>query len=111
MIYSTGSKIIIRPEEGFIVVLVLLLWIGAIGLFIHRWGKIRMLEPYIPKFEQESHRPSCVLSNLETITTAKRMSLGLSQLTALQINGGSVGPSWNPHQIGVGRGIITLTFF
>lgn len=102
--HSTGSKIIIRPEEAFIVILVLLLWIGAIGLFIHRWGKIRMLEPYIPKFElePESHRPSCVLSNLETITTAKRMSLGLSQLTTLQFNG--VGPSWNPNGVGIGRG-------
>ncbi|KAL0268001.1 UNVERIFIED_CONTAM: hypothetical protein PYX00_010103 [Menopon gallinae] len=60
---STGSpqtKIIVRTEEVVIVTLVLVLWIAAIALFFNRWGKIRMLEPYQPKFIQQ-HRPSCPL--------------------------------------------------
>jgi Domain of unknown function (DUF4808) len=75
-VYSlAGSKIIVRPEEALIVILVLILWIGAISLFFHRWGKIRMLEPYTPKFEEARHRPSCPLTTLEAVAT-KRMSLG-----------------------------------
>ncbi|KAK0091407.1 hypothetical protein PV326_003277 [Microctonus aethiopoides] len=33
---------------------------GAIALFFNRWGKIRMLEPYQPKFQQQ-HRASCAV--------------------------------------------------
>ena len=29
------------------------MWIGAITLFFHRWGKIRMLLPYQPVFKEE----------------------------------------------------------
>ncbi|KAL0883323.1 hypothetical protein ABMA27_016733 [Loxostege sticticalis] len=36
-----------------IVVMVLLVWIGAIALFFNRWGKIRMLLPYQPDYKQE----------------------------------------------------------
>lgn len=50
---------------------------GAIGLFVHRWGKIRNCEPYAPKFEAEDHRGSCHdQSNLIN----KRMSMS-SKLT------------------------------
>jgi len=56
----TEPKVIVRPEEALIVILALLLWVGAIALFFNRWGKIRMLEPYQPKFE-EKHRTSCPL--------------------------------------------------
>ena len=31
-------------------VFVLLLWVGAIALFYHQWGKINGLEPYQPDF-------------------------------------------------------------
>lgn len=51
------NAVIVRAEEVLIVVLVLLLWAAAIALFFNRWGKIRMLEPYQPKFQQ--HRQSC----------------------------------------------------
>lgn len=44
-------------------VLVLMIWVAAIALFFNRWGKIRMLEPYQPKFQQ-AHRPSCPLAPL-----------------------------------------------
>ncbi|XP_044733769.1 uncharacterized protein LOC123296372 [Chrysoperla carnea] len=60
--------IIVRAEEVLLVVLVLMIWVAAIALFFNRWGKIRMLEPYQPKFEQQAaaggpggagHRSSC----------------------------------------------------
>ncbi len=44
----------VRGEEVAIVVLVLVLWAAAIALFINRWGKIRLMEPYQPYFEQEA---------------------------------------------------------
>lgn len=62
-IISEGPVIIVRAEEVLLVVLVLTLWVAAIALFFNRWGKIRMLEPYQPKFQQ-SHRPSCPLAPL-----------------------------------------------
>ncbi|CAL7950227.1 unnamed protein product [Xylocopa violacea] len=52
------GAVIVRAEEALIVILVLLLWAAAIALFFNRWGKIRMLEPYQPKFQQQ-HRQSC----------------------------------------------------
>lgn len=58
------GPIVIRTEEVLIVVFVLVLWAGAIALFFNRWGKIRMLEPYQPKFHEEEHRPSCPLVEL-----------------------------------------------
>ncbi|CAG9102057.1 unnamed protein product [Plutella xylostella] len=55
-----GSGVVVRAEEALIVAFVLLLWVAAIALFFNRWGKIRMLEPYQPKFQQQ-HRQSCAL--------------------------------------------------
>jgi len=57
------SPIIVRAEEALIVLLVLVLWIAAIALFFNRWGKIRMLEPYQPKFQQQ-HRSSCPMVDM-----------------------------------------------
>ncbi|XP_058978104.1 uncharacterized protein LOC101893044 [Musca domestica] len=77
---AQGPKIIVRTEEVLIVGLVLMLWVGAIVLFFNRWGKIRMLEPYQPKFQQQ-HRASCPLSDIDSIaphqrTSVSRMSMG-----------------------------------
>ncbi len=47
---TTPSGLNVRAEEIGLVLLVLLLWVGAVALFFNRWGKIRMLEPYQPKF-------------------------------------------------------------
>ncbi|KAM8719917.1 hypothetical protein ACLKA7_006037 [Drosophila subpalustris] len=78
---ETGPKIIVRTEEVLIVGLVLILWVGAIMLFFNRWGKIRMLEPYQPKFQQQ-HRSSCPLVDMEAVqphqrTSVSRMSMGM----------------------------------
>ncbi|XP_014258689.1 uncharacterized protein LOC106672074 isoform X2 [Cimex lectularius] len=62
-----GATLVVRAEEALIVVLVLILWVAAIVLFFNRWGKIRMLEPYQPKFHQE-HRSSCPMAEMATVT-------------------------------------------
>lgn len=51
-----ASIILLRKVRGVevgIVVIVLLVWAGAIALFFNRWGKIRMLLPYQPDYKQE----------------------------------------------------------
>ena len=63
---GTGRTIIVRGEEIGIVLVVLLLWVGAIVMFFNRWGKIRMLEPYQPKF-CEDHRPSCPMADVTSL--------------------------------------------
>ncbi|XP_050434363.1 uncharacterized protein LOC126841765 [Adelges cooleyi] len=63
---GTGGPIVIRTEEAFIVICVMILWVAAIALFFNRWGKIRMLEPYQPKFHEEEHRPSCPMVELSS---------------------------------------------
>jgi Domain of unknown function (DUF4808) len=60
---TASPVIIVRAEEALIVILVLVLWVAAIALFFNRWGKIRMLEPYQPKFQ--AHRPSCPLVEID----------------------------------------------
>ena len=40
----------VRVEEITIVTLILILWVCAIILFVHRWGKIRMLVPHQPRY-------------------------------------------------------------
>ncbi|XP_068225806.1 uncharacterized protein [Palaemon carinicauda] len=53
---------VVRAEEVTLVLLVLILWIVAIILFVHRWGKIRMLEPYQPEYKPLNHSPACPLA-------------------------------------------------
>lgn len=60
-LFPDPPVVIVRAEEILLVALVLVIWVAAIALFFNRWGKIRMLEPYQPKFQQ-SHRASCPLS-------------------------------------------------
>ncbi len=43
----------VTAEEATIVALILVLWVVAIVLFIHRWGKIRMLVPHQPRYAYE----------------------------------------------------------
>ncbi|XP_015180770.1 PREDICTED: uncharacterized protein LOC107068644 [Polistes dominula] len=62
---ETGT-VVVRAEEALIVILVLFLWVAAIALFFNRWGKIRMLEPYQPKFQQQ-HRPSCTMVDMNAL--------------------------------------------
>lgn len=47
----------IRGVEVGIVVLVLVVWAGAIALFFNRWGKIRMLLPYQPDYKEQLKVP------------------------------------------------------
>ncbi|KAK3908227.1 Fibronectin type III domain-containing protein 5 [Frankliniella fusca] len=75
-----GAAIVVRAEEALLVLLVLVLWVAAIALFFNRWGKIRMLEPYQPKFQQ--HRQSCALVDISGTTQVRCAALpadGLGQ--------------------------------
>ncbi|XP_074031675.1 uncharacterized protein isoform X4 [Leptinotarsa decemlineata] len=82
---ADAPVVIVRVEEVLLVVLVLIIWVAAIALFINRWGKIRMLEPYQPKFHQQPHRPSCPLAPLSPpgVTNQARMSFSKYNVNAL----------------------------
>lgn len=60
---AANPGVVVRGEEIGIVLIVLILWVGAIILFFNRWGKIRMLEPYQPKF-CEHHNPNCPMADV-----------------------------------------------
>lgn len=95
---------IVHTEEVLIVLFVLILWVGAIALFFHRWGKIRMLEPYQPKFQ--AHRPSCPLVELDGISLHnKRVSLSVAK--GMSFN--NCGPVPGPHQLVYSRGLPTYS--
>lgn len=97
----TGPKVIVHTEEVLIVLFVLVLWVGAIALFFHRWGKIRMLEPYQPKFVVEAHRPSCPLVELDGISIHnKRMSMSANGMSF-----NHCGHIPGPHQLVYSRGL------
>ncbi|ENN74982.1 hypothetical protein YQE_08439, partial [Dendroctonus ponderosae] len=74
-----SPMVTVRVEEAVLVALVLLLWGGAIALFFKSWGKIRMLEPYQPKFHQQPHRPSCPLGSPTASNTLPRAPKGITQ--------------------------------
>ena len=52
------SGTLVRAEELGIVLVVLSLWAAAIALFINRWGKIRLMEPYHPYIETAEATPT-----------------------------------------------------
>ncbi|XP_046425279.1 uncharacterized protein LOC124304579 isoform X2 [Neodiprion virginianus] len=55
--HQPQAYIQIRGVEVGIVVLVLVVWAGAIALFFNRWGKIRMLLPYQPDYKEQLKVP------------------------------------------------------
>lgn len=75
-------------------IFVLILWMAAIGLFFHRWGKIRNCEPYTPKFEAD-HRGSC---HDQTNLINKRMSMS----NKLSTPGPLLPLTSNPHSFSKG---------
>lgn len=76
---ADGPVVVVRVEEVLLVALVLVIWVAAIALFFNRWGKIRMLEPYQPKFCQQPHRPSCPLAPLSPPATANQARMSFSK--------------------------------
>ncbi len=66
-------ELVVRGEEVAIVVVVLMLWAAAIALFINRWGKIRLMEPYQPYFEPEP--PPAAASETAAPSGAHRASV------------------------------------
>ena len=53
-------------------------WVGAVALFFHRWGKIRMLLPYQPVFKEEE--PAIVMGCSPSPTTIGMGGGGQHQL-------------------------------
>jgi len=102
------SPIIIRAEEALIVLLVLVLWIAAIALFFNRWGKIRMLEPYQPKFQQQ-HRSSCPMVDINGPTGLQHRSFSKCNMNCV---GESVHTQHRPRQnsvfVGSSTTMVTL---
>ncbi|XP_077560419.1 uncharacterized protein LOC144175190 [Haemaphysalis longicornis] len=52
-----AARPVVRDEEIVIVVLVLSVWLAVILLFFNKWGKIRMLEPYQPQYQEPESPP------------------------------------------------------
>ena len=55
----------VQPGEVVLVVIIIIAWFCAIALFLHKWGRIRILQPGEPRYK---HNPK----NLETIKVVKR---------------------------------------
>lgn len=49
---SVTATSLVTNDEVIIVTGVLIFWFLVIALFINKWGKIRMLEPYQPQYKQ-----------------------------------------------------------
>lgn len=62
---SEVRSIHVQPGEVILVVIVIIAWFCAIALFLHKWGRIRILQPGEPRYK---HNPK----NLETIKVVKR---------------------------------------
>ncbi|KAI5646624.1 hypothetical protein NE865_01558 [Phthorimaea operculella] len=91
---TNGSGVVVRAEEALIVAFVLLLWVAAIALFFNRWGKIRMLEPYQPKFQQQ-HRQSCALTD-NAVSIAPLHRASLSRGCTMSYDCGTTFPAYQP---------------
>jgi type IV secretory pathway TrbD component len=78
---------VVRAEEALIVIFVLVLWVAALSLFFIRWGKIRMLEPYQPKFQQQHRQSNAIVEpNLVQVKIHCPSSLPLARGSGLAPN-------------------------
>lgn len=69
----------VRVEEITIVTLILILWVCAIILFVHRWGKIRMLVPHQPRYAYSQ-------ANLEKVRDSKGTNLSVNCLLSTHLS-------------------------
>lgn len=77
------SGTLVRAEELGIVLVVLSLWAAAIALFINRWGKIRLMEPYHPYIETEATPNAPQVQNNGVLAPGQRASFS-HQVCALE---------------------------
>ncbi|KAK0073936.1 hypothetical protein PV325_008980 [Microctonus aethiopoides] len=76
----------VRGVEVGIVVMVLIVWAGAIALFFNRWGKIRMLLPYQPDYKEQLKVPGTGACAATTTTCTQHSSQhACSQVIILMI--------------------------
>ncbi|KAK8786348.1 hypothetical protein V5799_023881 [Amblyomma americanum] len=69
---ATATRPVVRDEEIVIVVLVLSVWLAVILLFFNKWGKIRMLEPYQPQY-QEQDPPSPPVLQVKSVVLEREL--------------------------------------
>ncbi|KAK6618356.1 hypothetical protein RUM44_002808 [Polyplax serrata] len=74
--YTPQTSTTVRGVEIGLVLLALVVWIIAIALFFHRWGKIRMLLPYQPDYKTQQ--------SLKVPGTAASMASGRSGTNGTQ---------------------------
>ncbi|XP_043190348.1 uncharacterized protein LOC122364225 isoform X2 [Amphibalanus amphitrite] len=63
----------VRPEEMVLVASALVIWVAAILLCVHRWGKIRMLEPYLPDYNDPTSQKGGLLMDASPALAFSRL--------------------------------------
>ncbi|XP_063973628.1 uncharacterized protein LOC135160704 isoform X15 [Diachasmimorpha longicaudata] len=93
----------VRGVEVGIVVMVLLVWAGAIALFFNRWGKIRMLLPYQPDYKEQLKVPGtgvCTAANAACTqhssqhACSQHLHWSSHRVDSLDSTGGAGGMAW-----------------
>ncbi|XP_015118298.1 uncharacterized protein LOC107041973 isoform X2 [Diachasma alloeum] len=93
----------VRGVEVGIVVMVLLVWAGAIALFFNRWGKIRMLLPYQPDYKEQLKVPGtgvCTAANAACTqhssqhACSQHLHWSSHRVDSLDSTGGTGGMAW-----------------
>ena len=126
----------IKLDEAIIVIFVLCFWMGVIGLFCNKWGKIRHLEPYHPdyhkrestdteivdpfsSFSERQHVPGATTATATApgqpgSTAVAKLSSRMNTLTNNNVNSASISNfasidlSGNPNVIGTGGEAIVI---
>lgn len=84
---STNVADLVNTWDVILIVLILLLWAAVIYNFIIKWGKIRLLEPHQPAFNDNSNcqlnslskSNSINLNHYKSVLTAMRSESDLKQ--------------------------------
>lgn len=79
-----ATRPVVRDEEIVIVVLVLSVWLAVILLFFNKWGKIRMLEPYQPQYQEPPSPPVLQVKSAVLERELRRLSSTANGAAALQ---------------------------
>ena len=126
----------IKLDEAIIVIFVLCFWMGVIGLFCNKWGKIRHLEPYHPDYHKRESTDTEIVDPFSSFserqqvpgasaiaatvpgqpgsTGAAKLSSRMNTLTNNNVNSASISNfasidlSGNPHVIGTGGEAIVI---
>lgn len=78
---SSSSSAMIKTEEAVILSLIFSIWFGIILLFFKQWGKIRLLEPYHPRYDPATDH-LIVTNPHSSLVRASSIKLGRSSSRA-----------------------------